>query len=270
MRQEMLAFDPDIIHAQFGSLLGFLVSLIKPPKKPFVLSLRGSDINPTPSEPRWKQSLRQFFSRFAASRSDVIICVSKGLSNHLNTRNKNKVQIIPSGVNTNIFHAKDMKICRKQIGWDHNDPVMFFYQGKSPEVKRRDIADAVFERAKQIVPNLRIFICSGEYTQAKLSTYLNACNIVLMVSDYEGSPNIVREAVSCGVYVLSVDVGDVSEWVNHPKRGQIVSKDIEQLTSALVNYIEKPSSRVFVKNQDFQFSLSATTQKLISLYDKLC
>ena len=40
---------------------------------------------------------------------------------------------------------------------------------------------------------------------------MNACDALLFVSMYEGSPNIVKEALACNLPIVSVAVGDVAE-----------------------------------------------------------
>ena len=40
---------------------------------------------------------------------------------------------------------------------------------------------------------------------------LNASDALLVTSRYEGSPNIVKEAMACGLPVVTVPVGDVAE-----------------------------------------------------------
>jgi len=43
--------------------------------------------------------------------------------------------------------------------------------------------------------------------------WLNASNVLLLTSLHEGSPTVVKEALACGLPVVSVDVGDVAERI---------------------------------------------------------
>jgi glycosyltransferase involved in cell wall biosynthesis len=64
-----------------------------------------------------------------------------------------------------------------------------------------------------------------------------------MTSDFEGSPNIVREALACEVPVVSVDVGDVQRWLGGPGT-RIVARDAARIGAAIADLLrsgERPS-----------------------------
>ena len=60
-----------------------------------------------------------------------------------------------------------------------------------------------------------------------------------MTSDSEGSPNVVKESIACGLPVVSVDVGDVSERVRDVRPSKIVSRDPEAIGKALAEILLK-------------------------------
>lgn len=64
-------------------------------------------------------------------------------------------------------------------------------------------------------------------------------DILLLLSNYEGAPLVIYEALSCGVIPLSYDVGNVASTIQHGKSGMVysigeiskVATDILQLNS---------------------------------------
>jgi len=61
--------------------------------------------------------------------------------------------------------------------------------------------------------------------------YMNACNVLLMTSLHEGSPNVVKEALACNLPIVSTDVGDVRKRIG-ALEGCVVCSDDEPATIA--------------------------------------
>src|SRR4030065_378658 len=58
--------------------------------------------------------------------------------------------------------------------------------------------------------NLAILLKIINKKPVEVAAFLNACDCLLMTSNQEGSPNIVKEALACNLPVISIDVGDVA------------------------------------------------------------
>src|SRR5206468_1918872 len=68
-----------------------------------------------------------------------------------------------------------------------------------------------------------------------LPVYREADALVL-TSDYEGTPNVVLEAMACGLPVIATRVGDVPEIVRHGETGFLVEpSDTEAIAERLVD-----------------------------------
>jgi glycosyltransferase involved in cell wall biosynthesis len=62
---------------------------------------------------------------------------------------------------------------------------------------------------------------------------MSACDALLLTSYHEGSPTVVKEALACGLPIVSVDVGDVREQVHGVRGCLVVPRDPEQIAEAL-------------------------------------
>src|SRR5206468_4261129 len=70
-----------------------------------------------------------------------------------------------------------------------------------------------------------------------LPVYREADALVL-TSDYEGTPNVVLEAMACGLPVIATRVGDVPEIVRHGETGFLVEpSDTEAIAERLVDML---------------------------------
>lgn len=234
-RAMLHTFQPDLVHAQFGSVTALFSALFC--TLPLVISYRGSDLNHDPSVSTLRSALQLLFSQLAALRATKILCVSKQLSRRLWWR-QGLVGIIPSGVNMELFHPIPREIVRKKLGWDLEERVVFFNAGRSPRLKRLDLAQEAIREAVKIIGPVRLEVLNGTRDPEEIPLLMNASNCILLASDFEGSPNVVKEAIACGVPVVSVDVGDVGERLKEVRPSFLVERDVEQIGRAIAKAIQ--------------------------------
>ncbi len=78
----------------------------------------------------------------------------------------------------------------------------------------------------------------------KIEPYLEAAQIFVLSSNYEGLPLSILEAMSAGLPVVSTDVGGISEAVIHGETGYLVPRgDERQLADRLNTLITDPGLR---------------------------
>lgn len=234
LRSEIRNFKPHLIHSQYGTITAFLCAFGT--SLPLVVTFWGSDLNPVPSINRLRALIGRVFSNLAALRAAHIICVTRQLKDRL-WWGRNRATVIPGGVNLNVFHPRCKDEARFALGWTHADPTILFNAGKFPEVKRLDLAEAAAEAAKSFCANIRLVVLRGGVDPEAVPLFLNAADCLLVTSDWEGSPNIVKEALACNLPVVSVDVGDVAERLEKVTPSRIVRRDPHQLGAALAEVL---------------------------------
>ena len=231
IRRLARSFRPDLIHAHYGTVTALLCACLSP--VPLVISFRGSDLNPVGGAGGGARfAMRQLLSQSAALRAARIICVSAGLRERLWWRAE-RVVVVPTGVDLRTFHPRPRDDVRRELGWSTEHRVVVFNVGNNPRTKRLDLAEAAFAHARAARPDLRLHLIDGNELASRIPLILNAADCLLVTSDQEGSPNIVKEALACDLPVVSVDVGDVADRLRGVTPSRVVNRDPAAIAKAL-------------------------------------
>lgn len=126
----------------------------------------------------------------------------------------NKFVYLPNGTNSDFFKPMDKKMCKERLGWDNDKHYILYMDSNSKKrtQKRHDRYLEVIDLLKKDYDN----IVSVELTNTprqEIPTYMNACDLHLLTSDFEGSPNSVKECLCCNTPVVSTDVGNVRDMM---------------------------------------------------------
>lgn len=226
-------FNPHIIHCHYGSVTALFTVLFA--KAPVIITYHGSDLNVTPWVGTLRDKIGRACSQWAALGADKIICVSKQLKDLLYWRKKAS-SVIPIGTDVNEFYPQNKEHCRELLNWKRSEKVILFNANK-PKIKRLDIALKVVENIFKKIPEIRLEILDGTISPQVLPVYINASDCVLLCSDSEGSPTIVKEAMSCNVPVVGIPVGDLVENLEGVSPGGVYEKIPESLASGIIDVI---------------------------------
>lgn len=266
IKKEIENHNPDIVHAQYGTITATIAMLSL--FRPYIITYRGSDLNPDPSVSIIRRIISFLLSQLAAIFAEHIICVSDELKKRL-WFNHNKTSIIPTGVNTELFYPIDKIKARKILNLDIRQKIVVFNKGNNPIIKRMDIAINSIKHAEKIIGPIYFFILDGSIQPFKIPIILNAADCLLVTSDFEGSPTIVQEAIACNLPIISVDVGDVKEYINKCKISKIVDRDINKLGNAIANALNIGEREEYKKDILNKIAYSTTLFKQIKIYNNI-
>lgn len=210
----------DIIHAHYG-LSGLLANLQR--IVPVVTTYHGSDIN---------QSKAYKFSKWSIRFSAWNIFVSE--KNIHSTGVNKRYSLIPCGVDTDIFYQVDKMMARMEMGLNEQEKLVLFAGRFDNQVKNPSLAiDAV----KQL-EGVRLMELKG-YTRQQVAWLMNAVDVCLLTSHSEGSPQFIKEALSCNCPVVSVDAGDVKTLIEEVDHCRMVDRDATAIANALKWVMDK-------------------------------
>lgn len=211
LRQMVRREKPDIIHAHY-STCGFVASLAclglwHRPK--ILVSILGSF--PTRNA-KWRRV------RWAIQHLwDGALTKSERTRNQLGL----DLPVIPNGVNLEVFHPMDQSEARKKVGFTTNDKsqttnhkyIIWCSHPTRPEKNWGLAKAAIKELENERLSELGKVELVPVYdkTPDEVCTYMNAADCLLLTSDSEGSPNVIKEAMACNCPIVTTDVGDVNE-----------------------------------------------------------
>lgn len=243
LKQKIHSFRPDLIHAHYGlsGLLATLQHIV-----PVVITFHGSDLN----DPRVRP-----FSRLAMRRANWIIRVFGSPATKPNET------ILPCGINlpTGEEQLPDNIL---QPGRKH---VLFAGSFSNP------VKDATL--ATQVVaplPDVQLIELQG-YTREQVYALMQASDALLLTSRSEGSPQVVKEAMACGLPIVSVNVGDISERLKGLDGCYVsTTRKPEEITDLLrksLDFNGKTTGRARLLEQGLTNDLVAA--KLLTIYQQL-
>jgi len=235
LRKIKKTYKPDVINVHwmypdgFGTVVAARLLGI-----PVVTHSLGCDINESATYPS-----RRFFIKLALKWANFNISVSEELRKktvHLGSSPKLTATIM-NGVNPELFQPRDKILLRQNLNLPE-DKTLFLYAGNFNIEKGLEILIRAFSQVHekydnallvvvgsgplerqiyQLVETLNIgkkIVFVGRVMHSQVPEYLAAADYLCLPSLREGCPNIVLEALSTGVPVLSSQVGAVPEMLN--------------------------------------------------------
>lgn len=255
--RKSLSSKYDIVHSHFF-LSSVLASLTK--KKPLVVSLMGSDVY---NNAVWRFAIKIFNLLFW----NALIVKTSAMKEKLNLQN---AFIIPNGVNLKIFYPINKIEARKKLNLQIDKKYILF--GSNPERSEKNYA--LISKGLPELKNYNVDILSlFNQPKEKIVLYLNAADMLVLTSFYEGSPNIIKEAMACNCPIVSTDVGDVKWIIGNVKGCFISSFDIQDFVSKIelaLEFIEK-NGRTNGRERIIELGLDDETiaDKIIEIYNEV-
>lgn len=247
----------DLIHAHY-SLSAIVASFAA--AKPLVVSLMGSDVK---AKSWFKFIIWVFYKLFWS----ITIIKSEDMKKSLDFK---KVEIIPNGVDIDKFKPMDKNQCRKVLGWTEDKIHILFAANPSRYEKNYPLAKEAINQL--IIPNIELHFLK-DVNNNDIPTYMNAANVILLTSLWEGSPNVIKEAMACNRPIVATDVGDI-KWLFGNINGHYIcgfyGEDVsEKVKEAL--FFSKKHCATEGRNRilELNLDLEKVANRIIKLYKKV-
>ncbi len=260
-------------------------------KIPFMATALGTDVHQYIKNPTRRNIIINELTNCSA-----IITVSNSLARIMQTAGfpESKIHTIYYGVEQNIFKPGDKYEARKKLNLPQSEPIIIFVGNFLPIkdplltiesfnalVKKYKLSNALMiligsgplnKKLKQMTLNLGIennVIFAGTKTPQDIATYMQAADALCLTSINEGVPNVVLEALSTGLPVVTTRVGGIPEIITDDDLGKMVAERSEELIADLIyQVINKPPDKNRLINHSKRYDWNKTAQEYVNLMEK--
>jgi len=249
----------DILHAYYG-YSGFIAKLKW--KIPVVTTFVGSDIVYDPTSILAYKDI--FISRWAARIADAVIVMSEEMKLLSKRRD---AHIISFGVDTNTFAPAEQQVARHKLGLAQDRKYILFPWDPRRKIKRVDIAKDALTMLRDKDPAAEL-LCLYQVNYETVANYMNACDVMVLVSDAEGAPVAVREALACNLPIVAVDVGDVKQCLQGVDGCYLCAQHPQDVAAKLDSVLQsgrRSNGRKIISQMDTTWS----AQQVLRVYQML-
>lgn len=183
-----------------------------------------------------------------------------------------KIFYLPNGVNTDFFIPMDKSECVKKLHLNTDKKyILFFDSNKGKRTQKRydrflEVMEILKEKGYQDTEGIILTNTKREL----IPYYMNVAELHLLCSDFEGSPNSVKECISCNVPVVSTPVGNVNDLIGDIS-GCYISKTFEpdELADLCIKVFQDKESKFDGRNNFLskQLDTKSVAKKLINIYN---
>jgi len=253
--------------------IGYLIIL----KKPLIILVAGNEQEVLSSSRGFAScclnifmisKLKERCERLMLNRANLIICRNSELIKKFENSYKiphSKMRLVRNGIDLNLFcpydKSKKTKL-RNKFGFNDEDMVLGFIANYLSYSKGIDKLLLIYLKLKEHYPNIKLLLIGESVTplppdtsiihlglikRSDLPEYYNIIDLFVFPSRSDVAPKVILEANSCGVPVISTNVGGIPELIINNHTGFVV--DIDNIDS-MVEYCE-----IMIQNKNLRLEM---------------
>lgn len=237
-----------------------------------------------------KYSLKGILYRYAANKASGLVTVTNNLKRALNNQGIENINtvVIPNVVDTNLFQISEnnnfekFKFIHISHAIDEHKNVSGILRAvaklstitKNFELQIISDGDLTphIETADKLGINKQFVTFESTKTTSEIASLIAHANCLLLFSNYENFPCVIPESFSCGIPVISTNVGGISEYVTEQNGILIPPKNEHALVEAMRLMMDKYSryNKKEIRNLALeQFSYEAVDLKFSQVINQI-
>jgi glycosyltransferase involved in cell wall biosynthesis len=196
-----------------------------------------------------------------------------------------RVEVIPTGIDVELFHEGDPERVRRELGWGPEVPIAI-YAGRMGKEKSIDFVLDAFKRMREEMPEARLLLLGGGPEQVNLEEharrigiiesvrftgyvprasmvdYLQAARVFLFASTTETQGLVSLEAQAAGIPVVAVRASGSNEAVRDGETGFLVEADREVFAQAALRLMRDDRLQARLGSQARAWANACSSQRM--------
>jgi glycosyltransferase involved in cell wall biosynthesis len=239
----------DLVHAHYG--LTGMVALAQR-SIPTVVTFHGSDTGYV----RWQARVS-----WIVARCTTPVFVSRAGARLLGCPD---AAVIPAGVDVDLFMPRPADEARRSLGWPVHGRFVLLPGARANARKDARLFDSVIDELRRHVPDLTAVSLEG-FSRNQVVDVMNAVDVTLMTSLFEGSPVAAKESLACMTPVVSVPVGDMPDLLEGLPGCAIAPRSPVALANAVLAAFERGGD-IALRCRAERFSGAQIAARVVDLY----
>ncbi len=286
IKSEIKRFNPDLVHSFYASSYGLIGALLN--YENYIVSVWGSDVIEFPKRSIVHKGLLKFIFR----RAKLIQCTSKNLMDEVSLYSQNTAEVVPFGVDTNLFS-------KKESHQKENDVQIGVVKGLEPIYGVETLIRAVIKICSNSQYNLRLIILGEGSEKEKyvslvkslnaedvvdfkgyvqndlLPDFYNSFDLVVVPSLRESFGLSLLEAMSSEVPVLASRISGFLEVANDQLITYFEPGNEDDLVQKMEQFLKNPElamSRTMAARNHVKllYGVEKCMENQMKIYQRLC
>lgn len=229
LRKKIREFQPDVVHAHFG-LTGMVAVLAAKKKVPVVITCHNGET---------LTKYGNIITSLAIRRADYTICVAQHIYDKLYLKPKHYC-IQPCGIDLKDLPSVDKEVAMKEMGLSADKINILFGGSFSNARKNAPLARAALKWLEdERISGLEEFnlIEMKGFNRHQVAMLFNACDMLLLPTKSEGSPQVLKEAMACNCPIVATDVADIAFLLQDVTNSYVTTFDAKDVADKIQRVI---------------------------------
>jgi teichuronic acid biosynthesis glycosyltransferase TuaC len=178
------------------------------------------------------------------------------------------IALIPCGIDFDEMRLMSQQEARRHLGLPLDQKLVLWAGEYWQPVKRYHLVEKAMVLVQKEHPDVRLVRVSGQ-PHSMIPYYMNACDVLVLTSSYEGSPMVIKEAMACNLPVVSTDVGDVAQVIEGVKGCYLCEptpQDVADKLMTVLSWGKRTNGRQRIGHLDSR----NVARQVADLYKELC